>query len=191
MGDDWQLPFDELVEHRHGLQEFCYAEYESIMAFKDGLSFKLYWDEDPLDHEDAHHLSSSATCYEALLDCPKKFISVEQSDLATDARGFSELALKRPAKEWMSDDSAEIYCRCRTLPLVIWAAQDSSDELTNHVKTILAQLTDNTRLAIGEASGDQRQDSYPPNGYHTYWALGILESFDSKFKNEYTSLTPA
>ena len=95
-----------------------------------------------------------------LLDCPKKFISVEQSDLATDARGFSELALKRPAKEWMSDDSAEIYCRCRTLPLVIWAAQDSSDELTNHV-IILAQLTDNTRLAIGEASGDQRQDSVP------------------------------
>jgi hypothetical protein len=181
MADESQLSFDELVEHRHGLQEFCYAEYESIVAFKDGPSFKVYSDDDPRDPESAHHLSSSATCYEALLDCPQKFIRAGQSDFSKDASGFVELALKR--SKWTSDGSAQIYCRCRTLPLVIRVGQRNDDGVTNHVKTILEQLKDNARLAIGEASGDQRQDWYPPNAYHTYWTLGILESFEAKFQN--------
>src|SRR5439155_6057855 len=50
------------------------------------------------------------------------------------------------------------------------------------------QLKDSGRLAVGEASGDKRQDWYPPNAYHTYWTLVILEAFRSKFKDSYDKL---
>src|SRR5437667_9628699 len=115
MADDCGLSFDELVEHRRALQEFCYAQYEGITAFKDGSAFKVYLDKAHLKPGRAHHLSSSATCYESLLDCPEKFIRESHPEFSKDAQKFVELALKRPADEWTSDGSAPIYCRCRTL----------------------------------------------------------------------------
>src|SRR6266566_267529 len=134
------LSFDELVEHRRGLEEFCYGQYDGVTAFKGGPSFKVYL-EDVLDPNVAQHLSSSATCYESLLGCPRKFIPETTADLSKDAASFASLALKRAVSDWTSDGSAPIYCRCRTLPLVLKFASDV-DELEKHIKTILEQLKD-------------------------------------------------
>lgn len=186
MADNSPLSFDELVEHRRGLQEFCYAQYDGITGFKDGPSFKVYLDENVLDPASAHHLSSSATCYESVLDCPRKFMRKSQPDLGDDAAVFAGLALKR--EKWTSDGSAPIYCRCRTLPLVIRFAKSAVDELAKHIETILKQLSDSRRLAIGEAPTSDQRDWYPPNAYHTYWTLAILEAFQSKFGDAYNTL---
>ena len=183
MANESDLSFDDLVEHRRDLQEFCYGLRDGITAFKDGPSFKVYLDKIALDPASAHHLSSSATCYESLLDCPRKFIRQSDPAFSKDAAKFVELALKRPANRWASDGSARIYCRCRTLPLVIKFTKSNSDELAKHINTIFRQLSDTGRLAIGEAPGAKRQDWYPPNAYHTYWALAVLEGCESKSKD--------
>jgi hypothetical protein len=184
MADDQRLSFEELVDFRQSLQQFCNAEYAGIVSFKDGLSFKVYPDDDPLPADRAHHLSSTATCYEALLDCPTKFRPAGSIDVNEEATSFVDLALQRSYDDWKSDGSAPIYCRCRTLPLVIRLTKGNGDEITRHIAKILEQLNDDSRLAIGEASGSERQDWYPPNAYHTYWALTILEIFEARFKDK-------
>jgi hypothetical protein len=181
MADNSPLSFDELVENRRTLQDFCYAQYDGITAFKDGPSFKVYLDNDVLASDSAHHLSSSATCYESVLDCPRNFLRKSQPDLEKDAATFAGLALKREG--WTSDGSAPIYCRCRTLPLVIRFVKSDVDKLATHIATILKQLSDSRRLAVGEAPGSNQRDWYPPNAYHTYWALAVLEAFHYKFAN--------
>src|SRR5688572_9299637 len=116
------LAFDNLVEQRRRLEEFCRGEFDGITAFKSGASFQVYQNEGQLPPGRAHHLSSSATCYELLLECPKKFIPTSGADVTADAKQFVQLALARPPQEWTSDGSAAIYCRCRALPVVIGLA---------------------------------------------------------------------
>src|SRR5438552_800246 len=145
------LSFDELVEHRRGLQEFCDGQYDGIAAFKDGYSFKVYLNEGVLDCDLAHHLSSTATCYESLLDCPAKFVPESGCDVSKDAVSFTALALKRAADNWTSDGSAPIYCRCRTLPLVIKFTEVNVGELEKHLNKILEQLKDSGRIGVGRA----------------------------------------
>ena len=45
------------------------------------------------------------------------------------------------------------------------------------------------RLAIGEAWKKDKLDNwYPPNAYHTYWTLHILEAVKSRFPEEYGAM---
>lgn len=187
MADDLDLSFDDLVEYRRRLQEFCRSQFDGVCAFKRGPSFQVHQDEGDLPSNRAHHLSSSATCHESLIDYSQRPLA-RSEDTTKNARDFVELALQRPASEWTSDGSAPIYCRCRTLPLVISIVESATEELQQHIGTILKQTNDPERLAIGEASGDDKQNWYPPNAYHTYWTLLVLERFRSRFKEEYEKL---
>ena len=186
MAVELDLTFDDLVEYRRQLQEFCRGQVDGVRAFKKGASFQVHQDEGDLDSNQAHHLSSSATCYESLIAYSQRSVEKSDSDPQKDARDFVKLALQRP--KWTSDGSAEIYCRCRTLPLVIRLVESATDELQQHIGTILTQANDPDRLAIGEAAGDKRQNWYPPNAYHTYWTLVILERFQRRFKEKYEKL---
>src|SRR5438477_2324124 len=117
MADEPALTFDELVTVRERLQRFCALHYPSLAAFREGISFKFDLD-DVISDAEAHHLSTSATCIESLLECPDGFRPKPAMDLVALARDFGASALKRPHDEWRSEDAADIYCRCRTLPLV-------------------------------------------------------------------------
>ena len=146
------LSFNELVASRRDLQKFCSAHYASLMEFNDGISFKVSHSA-PNKGSGVRHLSSTATCLESILDCPSELLPKQGGTVVELSRQFAIAAIHQPHKNWKSDGSASVYCRCRTLPLIIDHLQTYDDTLCEHLKTILSQLKrDEARLAIGEAS---------------------------------------
>jgi ATPase family associated with various cellular activities (AAA) len=68
-----------------------------------------------------------------------------------------------------------IYCRCRALPLVVSYLREFDQRLIKHLAQIFDQLKISNRFAIGEPSFVDPAKSYPPNAFHTYWTLELLE----------------
>jgi len=189
MENDSVISFDDLVAYRRQLQRFCSAHFGSLVAFKDGVSFKLQQDEMALGSE-ARHLSSSATCLESLLACPDIFRPKSARDVPALAQEFAVSAIRRPHAEWLSDGSAPIYCRCRTLPLIVLHLPKYQDSVREHLEKILSQLKDDaSRLAIGEASGETKEDWYPPNAFHTYWTLHLMRTVSDRFPVEFDQIS--
>jgi hypothetical protein len=181
--------FDELTKARRELKTFCLSHVPSLMSLRSDFNFKL-WPEDPKNLTDgnAHHLTTSATCWSSLFfDCPEPFQTPEFEQVENRPETFAEKALLR--LDWKSEDSASIYCRCRALPMVVRcsARHALDDVIKGHVSRILAQLKqDPGRFAIGEAdTHEERETWYPPNAYHTYWTLEILERIEKKFPSDY------
>lgn len=191
MPTELHTSFDELVTSRQELQQFCVPHYRSLARFQDGISFKLNLSEPRLGRT-ARHLSSTATCIESLLDCPVEYLPPKHIDILPLARDFALSALGQPQHNWLSDGSARIYCRCRTLPLIVNHVPRYSSTIRGHLERILAQLMhDPSRLAIGEASGDDpsRDNWYPPNAFHTYWTLYLLHTIEDTFPADFQRLT--
>jgi hypothetical protein len=181
--------FADLARDRQLLQEFCKAHIPSILAFKSGSSFKLNLHDRDLG-TDLHHLTSTGTCIESLLDCPDEFIPDDGSIEGTMASEFATLAISRQAKKWKSEGSARIYCRCRALPFVIKHIPNYDARFASHLKTILKQLSKADRFAIGEADPNVKdeRDWYPANAFHTYWFLSILKQLETRFNPQYERL---
>src|SRR5690242_185263 len=148
MDESTTVSFENLVTYRQELQDFCSAHHRSLSAFRDGISFKLSLDE-PALAPGAQHLSSSATCIESLLECPHD--EGPRKEVSTLAKDFAVAAMLRPGTEWLSGGSAPVYCRCRTLPLLIYHLPTYQTEIDQHLEAVLDQLKrDVSRLAIGE-----------------------------------------
>jgi len=64
------------------------------------------------------------------------------------------------------------------------------ERIAEHVRLVLRQLDkEASRLAIGEADPEQpTAEWYPPNAYHTYWALDLLDSLKFRFSEEFQKL---
>jgi hypothetical protein len=195
MANESPLSLDDLALYRQRLNDFCALHYRSLVKFQDGISFKLN-PEEPKLGPTARHLSSSATCIESLLECPAHFQPTTDSpNLSQLASDFANSALRRPQDKWFSDESARIYCRCRTLPIAIYHLPRYTSEIEKHLKCILYQLVhDPSRMAIGEASKPySEQDSgpdnwYRPNAFHTYWTLYLLRSLEERFPLKFRQL---
>jgi hypothetical protein len=192
MADEAKPSFDDLVASRQELYRFCTGHVESLTEFHKGISFKLNTQERKLGPR-ARHLSSSATCFESLLDCPPILWTKTTVDVVVKlARRFGLSALKRSAKRWTSDGSTPIYCRCRTLPLIASHLPEYQSTLRKHLETILFQLKrDPARFAIGEASGDDPDNWYPPNAFHTFWTLHLLSTLEKRFPPNFNRLSAA
>jgi hypothetical protein len=180
--------FANLARNRQLLQDFCRAHVASILTFKSGPSFKLNLIEPDLD-TDLHHVTSTSTCIESLLDCPDEFLPEDSLDKNL-APEFARLAINRKPGKWKSEGSARIYCRCRALPFVIRNLQDYDARLRGHLKAILKQLTKRDRFAIGEADPNAKNENdwYPPNAFHTYWFLSILKDLKARFESQFSKL---
>lgn len=180
--------FQQLVESRHRLQEFCKLHYHSVDHFSGGLSFAIYRAEIDLKEfgpTDTKHLTSSATCYSSLLECPERFKPDDARDTVALAKDYAAAALNR--QEWTSDGSAPIYCRCRTLPFVIKHVAVWQVSIEGHIQAILEQMNQPGRFGVGEADPpDEPNKWYRPNAYHTYWTLELLESFKLRFPEQFS-----
>jgi hypothetical protein len=191
MESDCELSFENLVTSRQELQRFCKHHYSSLTAFRDGVSFKLVQSEPALKGA-VRHLSSTATCIESLLDCPKEFAPEREESLVL-AKEFANAALQVPRDDWLSDGSARIYCRCRSMSLIVEHLPKYQSAIQEHLKYILSQLEDKCdRLAIGEGSKYQpEKDWYPPNAFHTYWTLQLICTIEQRFPKEFKKLRNA
>jgi hypothetical protein len=176
--------FADLARDRKLLEEFCKHHVPSLARFRSDPSFTLHVD-DKLGPE-LRHLTTTTTCIESLLGCAPR----QRPDYAmTLAEDFAKLALKRPPKKWKSEESAAIYCRCRTLPLVVRYLPRYQRSLQAHIKTILHQLEGTDRFGLGEADPERSQTFwYPPNAFHTYWFLRICEELETRFEIECAKL---
>lgn len=124
------MEFKELTEERRKVRELCRKHTPSLYAFKysKGPSFKIDWDAKEQDGDEVHHLTSTATCIESLQDCHSTLQQTGSSQHFPNAAKISSAiallrldfcsgALKR--KEWLSEESAPVYCACRALPLLL------------------------------------------------------------------------
>lgn len=185
------LSFEGLTEARRSLQRFCLLHVPSLMSLRSGFSFKLLPSEPDLVEERVRHLTTTATCLASLSDVPPRFRTSEFDDVEELRLNFAVKALLRQPEEWTSDGSAGIYCRCRALPTVIKWSQNFSDVIQGHISTILDQIKKQpTRFGIGEADPRANEDKwYPPNAFHTYWTLEILELVKERFESDYKRLS--
>ena len=190
------LTFQELTEARRSLRGFCLLHEPSLLRLKSGVSFKLLPGEPDLGVEKVRHLTTTATCLTSLFDCPAGFRTVGFGSIENLKSIFAEKALER--SDWMSEDSAGIYCRCRALPTVIDLSDANAGagldkRIEAHIATILRQLDiQSERFGIGEADPAYSVERwYPPNAFHTYWVLDILAKLECKYKADYQRLSDA
>jgi len=198
--------FQELKQTRHRLRDRATQHWHSVVRYhdEDSGTFKLHADESP----GSFHLTTTATCFESLETCPSNFIpeSTQIDPLDTDPEAFAKAAIERDHGSWKSDGSAHIYCRCRTLPFVF--SHLSSDYISEHEEAIqthvdhifrqieLAEAHGQSRLSVGEAYVRDRDefdqshmdDWYPPNGFHTYWCLRVLDALEEAAGDFYSEL---
>jgi hypothetical protein len=186
------LSFEELTEARRYLQSFCLLHLPSLLRVQSGISFKLLHDEADRDEKKrARHLTTSATCYVSLFDLPAPFPRAEVARLKNQGREFAGMALDRPNEEWISEGSAGVYCRCRALPMVIGSLGRYDERIEGHVQEIFDQLNKRPeRFGIGEAGSALPEEQwYPPNAFHTYWTLEILDLIKNTYPTEYGRLS--
>jgi hypothetical protein len=182
------ISFDDLVLCRQQLQKFCGAHFDSLAKFFDSPCFKLSLEDDPLKGA-IRHLSSTSTCFESLLDCPEVLRPAKAFNALAAASEFASRSMERPRDDWKSDGSADIYCRCRALPLIVKHLPGFDQRLESHLQIILSQLDGQIgRMAIGEAMGERQEDWYPPNAFHTYWTLKLLNDIEQRFSDEFKEI---
>jgi adenylate kinase family enzyme len=179
------------------------------MYFSMGLSFLLQTEEkEAIGARDLRHITSTATAYSSLGGCPEGFrfanpadarcrtdakdLGVEKLTIEERSKEFADGILKMEVGKWTSDESAQVYCECRALPFAIENASEWNDSIAGHLRHVLEQLdpaTNDGRLAVGEAAQGRPQDEwYPPNAYHTYWALKALAGCSKRFKAQFEQL---
>jgi hypothetical protein len=187
------LSFDELTDARRSLQGFCLLHVPSLTILRSGISFNFNPGEGELNPEEVKHITTSATCWTSLFECPPRFQTTDFEPLKKLRAKFAEKAVLRPSDKWKSEKSAAIYCRCRALPMVVGGLAGTSLDpaIESHLKTILHQLGEQPgRFGIGEADpGDPPFRWYPPNAFHTYWTLETLEVIKDKFPTDYERLS--
>src|ERR1017187_5540277 len=188
------LSFDELTEARRLLFSFCLLHETSLLRLKSGVSFKLLPTEGELGNEKIRHLTTTATCLTSLLDCPPRFQTAEFKKVEDLKSVFVEKALAR--EDWTSEKSARVYCICRALPTVFDSIDTKSSgsldkRIEGHIAAIFGQLAiQPERFGIGEADpAKSPKQWYPPNAFHTYWTLEILDKLETKYKADYERLS--
>jgi hypothetical protein len=185
------LSFEELTETRRSLQGFCVRHVPSLLSVRSGISFKIFRNEPSLERSRrVRHLTTTATCLTSLLDCPARFRPSEFEVVEPLCWTFAKKALVR--RSWKSEGSAQIYCRCRALPLVIRFAKTFDPVIQEHLLRILSQLKERPeRFGIGEADPElqKENDWSPPNAFHTYWTLDILDQLKRRFSSDYKRIS--
>jgi len=124
------MDFETLRVERQALNDAVLLHEASVSRFRaDGLPwFRLSLPEqvDPEGSARVRHLSTSASCLESLADVPSHQVAHQDASrtLGEVVDAFAEGALERPSAHWESEGAAEIYCRVRTLPIVLAQASD-------------------------------------------------------------------
>lgn len=132
------MDFENLREARQALKDAVLVHRDSLLRFQAA--------NEPWFHRDAsldpepkqktvRHLSTTASCLESLADIPSfQEEDIAQSDhaasrLKTLLPLFAKAALAADDEEWESEGAARVYCRVRTLPVIL--SQASSEILDN------------------------------------------------------------
>lgn len=187
------MDLDELIVRRRSLATALAAHESAVESFFDrsaqGVSFAIHADEVMSDPGAGKppHMTSSASCYESLADQNPADPGLD-APWGGHARAFANRVLTTPPKQWLSDGSAAIYCRVRTLPMVLRFAEVSgpdeargaaaSDRITEVFSTVRNRPLIEAGLGetpTGPTGGSEAP--YPPNAFHAYWGMRSLAAY--------------
>lgn len=195
--------FDSLCVERDALRSYVLVHANSLRAFKgDQPWFRPQQAADPQSERKIRHLTTTASCLESLEDVPTYGDADPPPPSPRDARQIAEertqmidrfalAALKVDGDEWQSEGEAKVYCRVRTLPVVLRRASDPTlqkyrNELLNHLEFVWSRLRIDDSKAQGiaelaaEGTGTESRQDYPPNAFHTYWAIRFLREYRAR-----------
>lgn len=197
--------FDSLCAERDALRNYVLVHAGSLRAFwEEGHAwFRRQEEPDPQsdgDKRQVRHLTTTASCVESLGDvpaydnedppppCPRNPEQV-RTELEQITRDFSTGILRLGDNEWQSESEKLVYSRVRTLPVVLRLAGDEalkpfSSTLEKHLKFVWKRLDVKDPRAQGIAeqpkSNAHDKEGYPPNAFHTYWAIRLLHEYTQK-----------
>jgi DNA polymerase III delta prime subunit len=178
--------FELLREARHEVGKLVTGHHRSLREFRaQGKAwFKLFVDEE-IEDKEVRHKTTTASCLESLDDTARDDMKAREL-IDEIAPRFATAALGQEDDEWESEAAAYVYCRVRTLPAILRFAPDVADRHATRVAALVDYVWDEVderprrqgvyeqpELAKSDASEKQRP-SYPPNAFHTFWALRVL-----------------
>jgi ATPase family associated with various cellular activities (AAA) len=203
-----ELGFEELRTERDALRSYVLSHADSVFAFR-AEGHPWFRRQEKPDESDSprkiRHITTTASCIESLHDvplyegddppapCPAGAEKAEKIKADRDAilAEFTKAALEADADEWQSEMAAKIYCRVRTLPVLLRHAEESI--LKSLGPTVLSHLEmalDTVDIGNAEAQGvselpvDSSEPSprqgYPPNAFHTYWTIRLIREYRAR-----------
>lgn len=191
------MEFEALVAERRKVQEMCQRHARSLEPFKYrfGASFRVLRNSPERGEGGLHHITTTATCIESLEDChptfwPKEvFANVGGSQTSVVKKLMADFYAGASARDWLSEDSAPIYCAVRALPLFLRSKNEWTQVHVGLITKVYEQLADPERFGIGEEVTRPKADDpkwYPEHSYHTYWALRVLDLLHEQFPSQVT-----
>lgn len=148
------------------------------------------------------HLTSTATCLESLSDIADFQLdrrgagASPKSELRCLIDAYCSGTIARDQRKWTSEGMAHVYCRVRALPFIVRHATpeqlENADWLRDHLRHIWADVGPSLndehpfaaireRAIFDARTGELVQVSaytatkdYPPNAFHTAWAINCL-----------------
>ena len=198
--------FDSLCTERDALRNYVLVHAKSLRAFKEE-GRPWYRREETLDEDvggdetTVRHLTTTASCLESLSHvpaydnedppppCPRDAEKVRK-ELNGVTSEFTTAVLQLRSTEWRSENQMLVYSRVRTLPVILSLADDDTlkphkRRLTKHLRSVWRQLDISDIKAQGIAEQPKQESSddkgYPPNAFHTYWAIRLLQEYKARF----------
>jgi hypothetical protein len=192
--------FDTFCFERDQIRNFVLTHAVSLSAFeeqgKPWFRNQVSADDDGSERA-VRHLTTTASCLQSLYDvplyahrkqppppCPPTRADLEKQRDSLCA-SFVDALLSADASVWVSEDEELVYTKVRTLPIVLNLAGASqldqfARELGDLVEVVWSavEIDDVRSQAVGEIPKDGR-DAYPPNAFHTYWAMRLLAEYEA------------
>jgi ATPase family associated with various cellular activities (AAA) len=195
-----EVDFDVLCAEREALRSFVLIHPSSVEAFREPGKPWFRWKEAREAADDdrvVRHLTTTTSCLQSLYDvplykglkdppppCPPNRSALEKQRLET-CDAFIRALLGADSREWKTEKESLVYTKVRTLPIVLNLGLPQTlgrfkPELRELATEVWQQLeiADMTAQAIGElpvGTGER----YPPNAFHTYWAVRLLREYRS------------
>lgn len=198
------VDFQVLRGERDALRDFVRVHPKSLEAFKaEGNPWyrrEEKPDRGPKKGEKVRHLTTTASCLESLAQvpvyevddppppCPSDCKEIEK-DRTKTIDAFTERLLSLGDDKWESENQRLVYSKVRTLPVVLRLAGDEvlkpfKDKLSAYLEEVWEDLdeADLRAQGIAERSQGASKDSerYPPNAFHTYWAVRLIREYRGK-----------
>jgi ATPase family associated with various cellular activities (AAA) len=201
------LDFEQLRAEREDLRNYVIDHADSILAFKE-TGHPWFRREERADSVDSkrkiRHITTTASCIESMHDvpvydgggppppCPPEPGPIRDERDAVLAK-FTQAALEADEKEWQSEEAARVYCRVRTLPVLLRLGEEKTLEqfgpiILAHLKRALETVEiDNPHAqGVSELPVDPPEQgprhAYPPNAFHTYWTIRFVREYRSRAK---------
>jgi hypothetical protein len=196
-----EIEFDSLCAEREALRSYVLVHASSLEAFneegKPWFRRGEQSDEPARARRPVRHLTTTASCLQSLSDvplyeikdppppCPHNRDEIE-AWRSKKTREFIHKLLAARRSVWKTEGEVLVYTLVRTLPVILHLGSEPTlRKFEGRLRELLEEvwesldISDATAQGIGEEARDGGE-GYPPNAFHTYWAIRLLHEWRAK-----------